>query len=153
LYLGAEKLEALNLRLQKTLAEIRQNEIRYETLLTEDADYLIVAFGTVGRIAKSAVRQARAAGLKVGLFRPITLWPFPEQELAALAEQMKGILVTEMNAGQMLEDVRRITHERVPIHFVGRMGGAIPLPDDILPALHTLVETTNQRPAPAAVSA
>ncbi|NOZ73396.1 MAG: 3-methyl-2-oxobutanoate dehydrogenase subunit VorB [Chloroflexi bacterium] len=143
LYLGAEKLEGLNLRLQKVMAEIKQKEVRYETMMTEDAEYLIVAFGTVGRIAKSAVRQARATGLKVGLFRPITLWPFPEQELEALSGQMKGILVVEMNAGQMLEDIKRVTHERVPIHFVGRMGGTIPLPDDILPALHTLVETTS----------
>lgn len=154
LYLGAEKLEALNLRLQKKLAAIKQNEVRYETLLTEDAEYLIIAFGTVGRIAKSAVRQARAAGLKAGLFRPITLWPFPEQELEALSKQVKGILVTEMNAGQMLEDVKRITHERVPVQFIGHMGGAIPLPDDILPALHALVETTNQNhPTPTAIPA
>lgn len=147
LYLGAEKLEGLNLRLQKVMGEIKQKEVRYETMMTEDAEYLIVAFGTVGRIAKSAVRQARADGLKVGLFRPITLWPFPEQELEVLSGQMKGILVVEMNAGQMLEDIKRVTHERVPIHFVGRMGGTIPLPDDILPVLHTLVETTSSLPS------
>ncbi len=154
LYLGAERLEALNLRLQRKLDEIRQNEVRYETMMTDDAEYLIVAFGTVGRIAQSAVRKARAAGLKVGLFRPITLCPYPEQQLEALSRQVKGILVTEMNAGQMLEDVRRISRERVPVQFVGRMGGMIPLPDDMLPALHKLIETVEHpQSSPAAVLA
>lgn len=154
LYLGAEKLEALNLRLQKKLAQIKENEVRYETFMAEDAEYLIVAFGTVGRIAKSAVRQARAKGIKAGLFRPITLWPYPEAELEALSRQMKGLLVAEMNAGQMLEDVQRVTHERVPIHFVGRMGGTIPLPDDILPALEQLVaHVEHPQPSSAAVLA
>lgn len=138
LYLNAEKLEALNLKLQEKLAAITANEVRYETFLLEDADILIVAFGTIGRIARSAARQARATGMRVGLFRPISLWPFPEAELDALVEQVKGILVVEMNAGQMLEDVRRIVRERRPIHFSGRMGGMVPLPEDILPALNTL---------------
>jgi 2-oxoglutarate ferredoxin oxidoreductase subunit alpha len=138
LYLSAERLEALNLHLQEKLARIKENEVRYDTYMVEDADYLIVAFGTVGRIAQSAVRQARTTGLKVGLFRPITLWPFPERELAALVERVQGVLVVEMNAGQMLEDVQRVVKDRVPVHFLGRMGGIIPLPDDILPALHTL---------------
>lgn len=154
LYLGAERLEALNLRLQQKMHLIRQDEVRYEAVMANDADYLIVAFGTVGRIAKSAIRQARAAGIKVGLFRPITLWPYPERQLAALSQNVKGILVVEMNAGQMLEDVQRITHERVPVHFAGRMGGAIPLPDDILPALRTLIETVEHPQAsPSAVLA
>ncbi len=86
LYLGADNLEVLNLRLQNKLAEIAANEVRYETMMTDDAEYLIVAFGTVGRIAQSAVRQARAAGVKAGLFRPVTLWPFPEKELEAAVE-------------------------------------------------------------------
>ncbi len=140
LYLGAEKLEALNLRLQEKLQRIAANETRYETFMTDDADHLIVAYGTVGRIAKSAVRQARARGMKVGLFRPITLWPYPEKELDSLIDQglIKDILVVEMNAGQMLEDVKRIAAQRVPVHFTGRMGGVIPLPDDILPVLEAL---------------
>lgn len=138
LYLGAKNLEALNLRLQKKLAQIKAQEARYETFLTEDADLLIVAFGTVGRVARSVVRKARQAGLKVGLFRPITLWPYPEQALDAIAERVKGVLVVEMNAGQMREDVERIVAKRAPVHFFGRMGGFIPLPDEILAALEAL---------------
>ena len=140
LYLGAEKLEALNLRLQEKLAHIKAHEQRHATFMAEDAETLIVAFGTVGRIATSAVRQARAEGMKVGLFRPITLWPWPEEALDALLEtgRIKNILVVEMNAGQMLEDVERIVARRVPVRFYGRMGGAIPLPDDILPILREM---------------
>ena len=140
LYLGAEKLEALNLRLQAKLARIKANEQRHATFMAEDAETLIVAFGTVGRIATSAVRQARAEGMKVGLFRPITLWPWPEEALDALLDtgRIKNVLVVEMNAGQMLEDVERIVARRVPVRFYGRMGGAIPLPDDILPILREM---------------
>ncbi len=138
LYLSAEKLEALNLKLQEKLTVIAANEVRYAEYETDDAELLIVAFGTVGRIAQSAVRQARATGMKVGLFRPISLWPFPQARLDALAGRVKGVLVVEMNAGQMLEDVRAIVKDRAPVHFLGRMGGVIPLPDDILPALNTL---------------
>ncbi len=139
LYLGAEKLERHNMRLQKKLAQIQANEQRYETYMTDDAEWLIVAFGTVGRIAKSAVRQARAEGLKVGLFRPISLWPYPESALDALVDRVKGILVVEMNAGQMVEDVKRIVARRRPVHFLGRMGGVIPLPDDMLAVLEEIV--------------
>ena len=139
LYLGAEKLERHNMRLQKKLARIQANEQRYETYMTDDAEWLIVAFGTVGRIAKSAVRQARAEGIKVGLFRPISLWPYPEAALDALVDRVKGILVVEMNAGQMVEDVQRIVARRKPVHFLGRMGGVIPLPDDMLAVLEEIV--------------
>ncbi|NUQ37529.1 MAG: 3-methyl-2-oxobutanoate dehydrogenase subunit VorB [Caldilineales bacterium] len=145
LHLGAEHLEALNLHLQEKLGGIARQETRYETLYAEDADYLLVAFGTVGRIGRSVVRQARAAGLKAGLFRPISLWPFPEAALDALADQVKGVLVVEMNAGQMLEDVQRIVRNRVPVQFYGRMGGSIPLPDEILPALQGLQPTPRQQ--------
>ena len=100
--------------------------------MVDDVDYLVVAFGMTGRIAKSAVTQARAAGLKVGLFRPITLWPYPEAALKGLVQKVRGILVVEMNAGQMLEDVERIVEGRSPVRFLGRMGGTIPLPDEIL---------------------
>lgn len=135
LYLAAERLEEVNLRLQAKLETIRQAEQRWEVTSTEDADLLIVAFGTVGRIAKSAMRQARARGLRVGLFRPISLWPFPFDALRAAAARAKSVLVVEMNAGQMLEDVRLALGERKPIRFLGRMGGVIPLPDEILAEL------------------
>ena len=145
IYLGAENLERLNQRLQAKLARIREAEPRHETYRTEDAEYLILAFGTVGRIARSAVNQARAAGVKVGLFRPVTLWPFPEQALEELIPQVKGVLVAEMNAGQMLEDVERIVAHRRPIHFLGHMGGVIPLPDEIQEALGALQEKVAER--------
>jgi len=133
LYLGAEQLEGLNLRLQEKLGQIRDNEQRWECYRTDDAESLIVAFGTVGRIARSAVDQAREQGRRVGLFRPISLWPFPAQPLVQLSRQVGSILVVEMNAGQMREDVERIVHG--PVHFLGRMGGMIPTPEEIVEAL------------------
>jgi 2-oxoglutarate/2-oxoacid ferredoxin oxidoreductase subunit alpha len=138
LYLGAEHLEAVNLRLQAKLAQIKANEVRAVEMQTDDADLLLVAYGTSGRICTSVVRQARKQGLKVGLLRPQTLWPFPETRLEALAEQVHGILVVEMSAGQMLEDVARATRRRVPIHFHGRMGGMIPMVEDILVEVEAL---------------
>ncbi len=131
LYLDADELERTNLRLQEKLLSIRAAEQNWESYQTEDAEWLVVAFGTVGRIAKSAVRAARAAGIRAGLFRPISLWPYPEAALDELVERVKGVLVVEMNAGQMLEDVRAIVQGRVPVRFLGRMGGVIPLPDEI----------------------
>lgn len=132
LELEPEKLEARNLALQEKLARIAASETRYECWHTEDAEVLVVAFGTVARIARSAVRQARAMGIRAGLFRPITLWPFPEQALEELSRKMTSLLVVEMNAGQMAEDVRRVVGRTPPVHFLGRMGGVIPLPDEIL---------------------
>ena len=131
LYLDAEELERTNLRLQEKLHAIHTTEQNWESYQTEDAEWLVVAFGTVGRIAKSAVRAARGAGIRAGLFRPISLWPYPEAALDELIERVQGVLVVEMNAGQMLEDVRAIVQGRVPVRFLGRMGGVIPLPDEI----------------------
>lgn len=131
LYLDADELEQVNLRLQAKLARIAAAEQRWECYLTKDADFLVVAFGTVARIARSAVRAARAAGIRAGLFRPISLWPFPAPALDRLADQVKGVLVAEMNAGQMVEDVRAIVRGRAPVRFLGRTGGVIPLPDEI----------------------
>jgi 2-oxoglutarate/2-oxoacid ferredoxin oxidoreductase subunit alpha len=138
LYLGAENLEEVNLRLQEKLAKIAANEVRWKEYSTEDADLLLVAFGTVGRVCQTVVREAREQGLKVGLLRPVTLWPFPSARLAELAEQVRGMLVVEMNAGQMLEDVRLAVEGRCPIEFYGRLGGIVPLPDEILPELEKL---------------
>jgi 2-oxoglutarate ferredoxin oxidoreductase subunit alpha len=131
LYLGAEKLEKVNLDLQATLKEIVANEVRYETFRADDADILIASYGTAARIAKTAIRHAREKGVKVGLFRPITVFPFPYAELreSALGKQ---ILVVELNAGQMLEDVQLAVKDEVPITFYGKMGGIVPLPGDIL---------------------
>lgn len=138
LYLGAENLEQVNLRLQAKLGEIAANETRWKEYQTEDADVLLIAFGTVGRICRTVVRDARKKGLRVGLLRPITLWPFPSQRIAKLAEQVRGILTVEMNAGQMVEDVRLAVDGRCPVRFYGRMGGVIPLDDEILGELEEL---------------
>jgi len=138
LYLGADNLERVNLRLQRKLKRVSENEVRWKEYETDDADLLLVAFGTVGRICQTVVRDAREQGFKVGLLRPITLWPFPTKRIAELAEQVQGILTVEMNAGQMVEDVRLAVEGRCRVAFYGRMGGVIPLTDDILPELETL---------------
>jgi 2-oxoglutarate ferredoxin oxidoreductase subunit alpha len=140
LYLGAENLEALNVRLQEKLARIQANEVRYVTHQVDDAEMLLVAYGTAGRICLSVVRNARREGIKVGLLRPQTLWPLAEAQLAVLAEQVEGMLVVEMNAGQMLDDVRRAVGKRVPVRFHGRMGGAIPMVDEIMDDLRAFAD-------------
>jgi len=138
LYLGAEHLEEANLRLQEKLEQIAANEVRWKEYSTEDADRLLVAFGTVGRICQTVVRQAREKGIRVGLMQPVTLWPFPSARLAELARQVRGMLVVEMNAGQMVEDVRLAVEGSCPVRFYGRLGGIVPLPDEILPQLEKL---------------
>jgi len=141
LYLNADDLEKVNARLQAKIARIRAEEVRYEEMLAEDAEILIVAFGTAGRIAKTAIREARRQGIRVGLLRPISLFPFPFEPLqqrVADSSPIKTILVVEMSAGQMVDDVRLGVQGRVPVHFYGRTGGAVPLPDEILEQLVAL---------------
>ncbi|MBM4459087.1 MAG: 3-methyl-2-oxobutanoate dehydrogenase subunit VorB [Chloroflexi bacterium] len=140
LFLKEDELEALNLRLQAKLAAIAEHERRWEELETADAEYLLAAYGTVGRTCKTVVREARREGIRAGLFRPISLWPFPWPRLRELAPQVKRILVVEMSAGQMLEDVRLAVEGRCPVAFYGRMGGVMPLPDEILHVLQAGVE-------------
>jgi 2-oxoglutarate ferredoxin oxidoreductase subunit alpha len=135
LYLGGENLERTNLRLQAKLQEIAANEVRWKEYDAKDSDFLLVAFGSVGRICQTVVRQAREEGVRVGLLRPTTLWPFPSARLAELAKQTRGILVVEMNAGQMVEDVRLAVGDCCPVRFHGRMGGVVPLPDEIMNVL------------------
>jgi 2-oxoglutarate ferredoxin oxidoreductase subunit alpha len=138
IYLVPEEGEAFNLRLQAKLKDIRRAEVRYLEYETEDAEYLVVGFGTAGRVAQTAVKQARAAGCRVGLFRPISLFPFPEKRLGELARQVRAMLVVEMNAGQMVQDVRLATNGRVPVEFYGRMGGMVPFPDEVFEAIQRL---------------
>ncbi len=129
-------MEQRNLHLQRKYEEIRKNEIRFEATQCEDADYIIVAFGSAARIAQKAVDMARAEGLKLGLFRPITLWPFPYKQLNELSHKVKGMLVAEINAGQMIFDVKMAAAEsRIPVEHYGRLGGMIPTPDEIISAL------------------
>jgi 2-oxoglutarate ferredoxin oxidoreductase subunit alpha len=132
IYLDPIEEEKLNLRLLKRWKIIQREEVRYKEYFLDDAEYVIIGFGTAGRVALSAVRQARARGIKVGLLRPITVSPFPVDAIEQLVGRVNGILVTEMNSGQMLEDVRLAVKGRVPVEFYGRMGGVVPLPDEIL---------------------
>jgi 2-oxoglutarate ferredoxin oxidoreductase subunit alpha len=131
LYLGADQLELLNERLQSKLYQIQDCEVRWEEYLVDDAEIVLVAFGTAARVAQTAVNNLRAQGYKVGLFRPITLWPFPEWRLAQLVPRTDAFFVVEMNAGQMVHDVREVVGRNVPVEFLGRMGGVIPMPDEI----------------------
>jgi 2-oxoglutarate ferredoxin oxidoreductase subunit alpha len=132
IYIDPEDEEVTNLRLLKRWKEIEKNEVIYDELEVEDAEILVIGFGTAGRVASSAVREAREAGIKVGLLRPITLAPFPQNRLLDLIKKVKRILVVEMNSGMMLDDIMKIVQGKVPIEFYGRMGGMTPLPDEIL---------------------
>jgi len=131
IYIDPVDEEVTNIRLLKRWMEIEANEVRFKELEMEDAEIAIIAFGTSGRVSSTAVRQARAEGIKVGLFRPITLAPFPRNEIAELSRRVKRILVVEMNTGMMLEDVNQCVQGRVPVEFYGRLGGVTPLPDEI----------------------
>jgi 2-oxoglutarate ferredoxin oxidoreductase subunit alpha len=123
--------EEHNIRLQAKYREIETREVRFEETLTGDADLVVVAFGSSARIASEAVEMARREGLKVGLVRPVTLWPFPSARIGELAARVKGFLVPELNAGQMVEDVRLAVEGRVPVRHYGRMGGMVFSPDEI----------------------
>ena len=135
LALQAEEMEVINLRLQSRYREIEKNEVRYEEVMCEDAEYLIVGFGISARLSQKAAEMAREEGIKVGLIRPITLFPFPTNEIKKLAENVKGVLVVELSAGQMVDDVRIAVNGKVPVEFFGKMGGIVPSPDEVLHAL------------------
>jgi 2-oxoglutarate ferredoxin oxidoreductase subunit alpha len=142
IHLGADALHEFNEHLQEKLADIEANEVRYYENFMDDAEVAIVAFGTAGRVAETAVKTLRAQGVPVGLHRPITLWPFPEKRLQALSERVKAFLVVEMNAGQMLHDVREAVGRQVSVEFLGRMGGLIPYPNEIEQEIHTIWRRT-----------
>ena len=127
-----EGLRQINRDLQAKYARIAENETRYEAMEAEDADIVLAAYGTIARIGKSVVRMARAEGIKLGLFRPITLWPFPSDPLRDLADRVETVLTVEMSAGQMWEDVRLAVAERAETPFYGETGGVVPTPRSIL---------------------
>ena len=133
--LQSEKMEARVHRLMKKYEQMAKEDLRYEEFQTEDAEYLFVAYGSSARIAQKAVQLARAKGIKAGLLRPITLFPYPKQALFDLADQVKGILSVELNAGQMVEDVRLSVEFKVPVEHFGRTGGIIHTPEEVLEAL------------------
>jgi len=133
--LDPSKQEKHNHHLQAKYRKIQENEVRFETFNTEDAEYLYVAYGSSARIAQKSMQLARAKGIRAGLLRPITLFPFPTDEVARLAKQVKAMLAVEMSAGQMVEDVRLAVAGKVPVEHYGRMGGMVPSPEEIVTAL------------------
>lgn len=135
LELESAKMEVNNHKLQAIYQEIEKNETRWEEIGVEGADYLMVAFGSVARICDKARELAAEKGVKVGIIRPITLWPFPSEAVEKAAQGKKGILVVELNAGQMIEDVRLAVHDNLPVKHFGRLGGIIPSPTEVVEAL------------------
>ena len=135
LELKPEVMEQRNLALQRKYEEIQRAEVRYDSQRLEDAELVIVSFGSASRIAEKAIELAREDGLKVGLFRPITLWPFPLTQLQEVAKGKKGILVVEINAGQMIDDVRLAVNGKEQVEHFGRLGGIVPEPEEIVKAL------------------
>ena len=135
LELKPEAMEKHNLHLQEKYRKIEETEVRYETKDCDEAEYLVVAFGSAARIAQKAIEIAHEEGIKVGLFRPITLWPFPKKEINSMAKGKKGVLVVEINAGQMVDDVRLAVNGEEKVEYFGRLGGIVPEPDEIVEAL------------------
>ena len=132
LFINPDELEKSVLERYERYAKIEENEVLYEELMVDDADIVIVAYGITSRICKSAIEMARAEGIKVGLVRPITLWPYPKAALAKAAETAKHFLVVELNMGQMVDDVKVATECRRPVSFFGRTGGMLPTAEDVL---------------------
>ncbi|NIN69911.1 MAG: 3-methyl-2-oxobutanoate dehydrogenase subunit VorB [Anaerolineae bacterium] len=140
LYLLAGPLEARNIILQKKYRQIEANEQRHTGYMLEGAEVIIVAYGTAGRVAQTAIKKARDEGIPAGLFRPITLYPYPRDALSALVDQANVFLVLEMSAGQMLEDVELVVRGRVPVEFQGWLGGRVPTPTEVLENIHEMAE-------------
>jgi 2-oxoglutarate/2-oxoacid ferredoxin oxidoreductase subunit alpha len=135
IYIDPAVEEKFNFRLLAKMRKIEAAEVRLREIATEDAEIGIVAFGTAGRICQTAVKAAREEGIKVGLLRPISLYPYPYEHVQRLSKRVKSMLVVEMNGGQMVEDVRLAVEGRVPVSFFGRMGGMVPMPDEVLEAI------------------
>ncbi len=144
LLIVGEELERHNNKLQAKYTKISENEARYELTNCEEADVIIAAYGSVARIAKEVVRECADEGIKVGLFRPVTLWPFPSTALNQLAEKLKGLVVVEMSAGQMIEDVKLSVEGKCPVYFHGRTGGMVPLKNDITELVRKVLQQRSQ---------
>ena len=145
LHLRPEELEAHNRRLQAKYAAIGEREVRSAGEQLDDAEIVIVAYGTAARVAQTALERSRDAGLRTGLFRPISLWPFPSSRLASIAPNVRAIIVIEMSAGQLVEDVRLAIEGRTPIFFHGRTGGVVPTPGEVVEALNRAWALTTPR--------
>ncbi len=138
IYIKPSDEEKTNIRLYKRWMEIEEKEVLFKEYNMEDAEIAIIAFGTAGRVSSSAINTAREEGIKVGLFRPITLAPFPIKQIEEISKRVKSILVVEMNTGQMLDDVKLAVQGRVPVEFYGRLGGVTPFPDEILEEIYRI---------------
>jgi 2-oxoglutarate ferredoxin oxidoreductase subunit alpha len=147
LHLRTEDLEAHNVRLQAKFASITEREVRWAGEQLEDAEIVIVAYGTSARVARTAIERARDIGIRAGLFRPISLWPFPSSWLWNRAPNLRAIVVVEMSAGQMVEDVRLAVEGRTPVFFHGRTGGMVPTPGEVLEAVRAASARTAPHPA------
>ncbi len=141
IYIDPVEEEVANLRMFKRWQEVQKNEVRYKEYYLDDADFVVVGFGTAGRVALSAVRAARQQGIKVGLFRPITVSPYPYDAIDELSKRVQAFLVVEMNMGQMLNDVQMAVKGRVPVEFYGRPGGMVPFPDEIFDEIKRMSST------------
>ena len=137
--LNSFKQEQFNHKLQAKYREIEENEVRYEEFQCDDAEYLLVAYGTSARVCQKTIQLAREEGIKVGLLRPITLFPYPSKVINSMADRVKGILAVEMSAGQMVEDVRLAVNGKVPVEHWGRMGGIVPTPEEVLENLKSKI--------------
>lgn len=139
LELDPARMEENNLRFQAKYRRIEENEVRYEEFECADAEYLLVAFGSSARICQKVVENARTEGIRLGLLRPITLWPFPKEAIGAYAGRVKGMLSVELNAGQMVEDIRLAVNGQTKVEHFGRLGGIVFTPDEVLDALKTKI--------------
>ena len=138
LYLDPELLEKINFERYERYKYIEENEVRYETYLMDDAEYCIVAFGIAARVAKNAIAALRREGVKVGLIRPITLWPFPKKVIAEAAKKVKGFVTVELSMGQMIEDVKLASGCTKPVVLCNRAGGMIPTPEQVIESVKNL---------------
>lgn len=143
IYLDPDELEAHNRKLQEKYAEIEKNEIRVEEFMLDDAEYVLMGYGIISRILKTVVEKLRAEGVKIGLLRPISLFPFPEKRIAKLAGRAKKFLVVEMSNGQMVQDVRLAGKNQCPVEFYGRMGGVVPSMKELLEQAKKLIKSEN----------
>ena len=147
LHLRPEDLEAHNRRLQAKFAAIAERETRWAAEQLEDAEVVLVVYGTSARVARTAIQRARHQGIRAGLFRPITLWPFPSSALANIARHRRAVVVVEMSAGQLVEDVRLAIEGRTPIFFQGRTGGMVPTPGEVVDVVRRAWALTPPTPA------
>ena len=139
LFLDPQDLEDHNIKLQAKYDAMKKDEVRYEAFNLEDAEIVIVAYGTTSRIVRNAIIDLKAQGINVGLIRPITLWPFPEKAFDLVPANCKGLLSVEMSMGQMVDDIKIASNGRWPVHFYGRSGGMIPTPEGIMNKVKELV--------------